>query len=114
MRKTEILLLQSNKEIAFAKSYFGERFLSLSLVAWTPSTVDSLRNEDLNYSTAGDLFDKLWDWKEKEASIQEIGKWCNYVDNVIQEEIPEFRRMNIRPFINHFPTQTNAFPNVSS
>ena len=70
-----VIIVQQLDEIELISNRFGTSAFSCAktVFAWTPSAVDGLRNRQIAYTTAGDIFTKKFDYEKNEFIENYVG-----------------------------------------
>ncbi len=89
----EVLLAFSKEDAELAREYPGRVF------AWTPPAVHALRKARVDFKTLSDiqLEKKFWGYDHVDLLCR-FENWCSGIDRLLQDEIPELKAMNVRPF----------------
>jgi len=95
----DVLIIQDKHELCAAKDQLGDLFAELSIVAWTPSAVEGLMEEGINFCTPLDCINVNKDVDKRYKWLRSYSLWCSALDNIVQEETYELTSFKITPFV---------------
>ena len=97
-----VIIFQNDYEIQLAKDRFGESLKDIISIAWTPQAVDGLNEQGIEFICIQDISNENLDWSNNYKRWGNYATWCSHVDKIISDEIQEFKRLSIKPFLHHY------------
>lgn len=97
MSGRSVLFVDGRETLAAAKRRPGPDFLRSEKVALTPEACCLLDAARAPYRTPEEFYDVADLWKIEAETIERLSRWCDRVDALLAEEIPEVARLGLRP-----------------
>ena len=97
MSGRSVLFVDGRETLAAAQRRLGGDFLRSEKVALTPEACHLLDTAGIPYRTPEEFYDVADLWKIEAETIERLYRWCDRVDALLNEQLPEIGLLGLRP-----------------